>query len=747
MKRKNKLKISPISVFVLSFSIFNYVDAMPVVSAYNLSPEVINQIKENDAQSFLEWINNDINKEKISFIKDNFDESDYNSEKPTNKQLSTPLGTRFIGLRNFERYNWGGYYVQAMNGGTGIDSGDQDIFKIYLPVLDGNEIDFKNQEKTSFPMMDKLGKNVYMVDEDIYQKTLNSFNQYKKDLKTYKHGINKAIDEIDDLFLTTELKQQMKDRINNDTPDKLLTRWIQTTLDIKLLRYKQDKGIGNQDEILKEINRKNTVLKIIEKEAKEYDEKIGDILYEDSISAKRRGNYDILVKKVEANESNKQIEVEKLWAAGEEERKKKAEEAKAEADKLAKADAEERKRLLAELKQKEKKKKQAEIREALEGMDIGGGFANVNIVKGKNITVNKNQENGEIIIATEDTVTFNKVTTGNVIINSENNNKITGLAKGEVSEQSTDAINGSQLNEVKLSKADKDANNLSEDDIASWKEKLGVNNINISGNNGVAVDVKTDNLTIIKDASGKLKIKDNGVTNLQLAKPINDTLAKVATREVAQGNPNTVTGGKIFKAVEASKETVTSKDATLTIVETVNEETGAKNFDFSAKKLVDKINTKVDKADLKVLDEKVNANSQNIKTNKKLISDLINGLGDIKDKPQIETIVNNKKEITLNQKKIDNNAKQIQKNAVKIDHLNFDRLASTASALATAGLPSAFKAGQSGVVAAIGQYQKATALAAGYTRVSDSGRFVIKLTGTVNTIGEVGGTVGGGYFW
>lgn len=83
----------------------------------------------------------------------------------------------------------------------------------------------------------------------------------------------------------------------------------------------------------------------------------------------------------------------------------------------------------------------------------------------------------------------------------------------------------------------------------------------------------------------------------------------------------------------------------------------------------------------------------------------------------------------------------------KVKKVDDRRKAGSASALATAGLPQPHKEGQSGIVAGIGQYGKETAVAVGYARVSDNGKWIFRTSATTNTQKEFGGQVDLGYFW
>ena len=75
------------------------------------------------------------------------------------------------------------------------------------------------------------------------------------------------------------------------------------------------------------------------------------------------------------------------------------------------------------------------------------------------------------------------------------------------------------------------------------------------------------------------------------------------------------------------------------------------------------------------------------------------------------------------------------------------RKAGNASAMATAGLLQPHKSGQSGITAAVGQYQGQTAVAVGYSALSDNGKYGVKFSINTNTQKEMGGSAGVGYFW
>lgn len=83
----------------------------------------------------------------------------------------------------------------------------------------------------------------------------------------------------------------------------------------------------------------------------------------------------------------------------------------------------------------------------------------------------------------------------------------------------------------------------------------------------------------------------------------------------------------------------------------------------------------------------------------------------------------------------------------RIGDLDKNRKAGAASAMAAAGLPQAYREGQSGVVAALGQYEGETGLAVGFTSISDNGKWLFRGSYATNSQNENAGNLGIGYFW
>jgi len=80
----------------------------------------------------------------------------------------------------------------------------------------------------------------------------------------------------------------------------------------------------------------------------------------------------------------------------------------------------------------------------------------------------------------------------------------------------------------------------------------------------------------------------------------------------------------------------------------------------------------------------------------------------------------------------------------KVNQMGKRAAAGTASAMAMAGLPQAFQPSQTFAAAAISGYGSQASLAVGLSSISKSGRYIVKLSGATNTSGDVGVTIGAG---
>jgi autotransporter adhesin len=83
----------------------------------------------------------------------------------------------------------------------------------------------------------------------------------------------------------------------------------------------------------------------------------------------------------------------------------------------------------------------------------------------------------------------------------------------------------------------------------------------------------------------------------------------------------------------------------------------------------------------------------------------------------------------------------------QLDHQDNKLSAGVAGAMAMAGMPQPYSPGASMFGLAGGTYQGQSAIALGVSTISDNGKWVTKLTGTTNSQGDLGASVGVGYQW
>lgn len=81
----------------------------------------------------------------------------------------------------------------------------------------------------------------------------------------------------------------------------------------------------------------------------------------------------------------------------------------------------------------------------------------------------------------------------------------------------------------------------------------------------------------------------------------------------------------------------------------------------------------------------------------------------------------------------------------RIDEVEDDANAGISAAMAMSALPQAFISGKSLIGGGVSTYNGESAVAIGFSKLSNDGRWVIKVNGTADTQGNVGGAVGAGF--
>lgn len=325
----------------------------------------------------------------------------------------------------------------------------------------------------------------------------------------------------------------------------------------------------------------------------------------------------------------------------------------------------------------------------------------------KNVTVDSVKANnivGDYIEAgTVDAETFQS---GNVTLTAAGiemaGNKITGLADGEVSATSTDAINGSQLFSLK------DEFNTS---LQAVEDRVMNEGITFVGNDGVGV---TKKLTETLELIGGLGMKEEASSrNVRVDNEGGKLTVKVSER------PN-------FKEVKAEERVTVGKvsiDAKNGINAGNTKVKGVAAGEVSATS-TDAING----SQLHATNEKVAANTAAIQAN-------------------AQGIAENRQMINNNTKRIDNLEQGLADTNKRVDKLDKKAKGYAANAMAAAALPQVYKEGKSMFSAATGTQGGVGAVAIGYSRASDNGKLIIKLNGTASSKGEVGVGAGVGIQW
>ena len=387
----------------------------------------------------------------------------------------------------------------------------------------------------------------------------------------------------------------------------------------------------------------------------------------------------------------------------------------------------------------------------------------VNFVDGKNteVVVTKGKNAADITVNLKDdidvkSVKANNVTVGPVTINQDGidagNTKITNVSDGEISENSKDAVNGSQLYAAK----NELNTNITKAAAAAKTEVKAGTNVEVTSETGAnnqtiytvnakdtsaSVDAGSDAITVTVGEPTKVTGKD-GVTVTTVTNYKVD-LSQKTKDEIKNA------GGRGFNVTASASEG--------TVVNEVAEET------------VQSTSTKMDKLTLDA--------GKNIKlTHKKgkvlsvAVSDTptfknVTTTGDVNVGGTIHAhggldmhnnrIVNvaDPKDPTdaVNKRYVDNAVKNINNNINrldnKIDHVDRKLRAGIAGATAISFLQRPNEAGKSLVSVGVGGYRNENAIAVGYGRNSDNNKISIKVGASINSRSDVnwGGSIG--YQW
>ena len=425
----------------------------------------------------------------------------------------------------------------------------------------------------------------------------------------------------------------------------------------------------------------------------------------------------------------------------------------------------------------------------------GNGTLNVKLakdIKVESVTTGDTVMNNDGV-KVGDNVALNKdgLKAGDVAVTTDGinagNKKVTNVQDGDVTSTSKDAVNGSQLYEVKelaskgwnatATKKDGSTGEVSGTKVANVAPGETVNYI--AGDN-IKLEQNGINFTIstTKDLKAEnVTAKTVNTTTINLGEGDNSTPITVVSGKDAAPNLD----GKTPNRMNFGGETVATLSDGLKFGANVGGVYNAKlnsqinvkgadsNTNWSEFDGGDNVMTNIDKSGNVRVGIKKNLKVESVTANKFTAGDtVIDGNGvTIKNGPSMT-----KNGIDAGNKQITNvapgriaadstdavNGSQLHEVKAdmnnKINHLNgqVNKLgkrvnAGTASALAASQLPQAYIPGKSMVSVAAGNYQGQNAVALGMSRISDNGKIIIRLAGTSDTQGKVGVAVGAGYHW
>ena len=387
-------------------------------------------------------------------------------------------------------------------------------------------------------------------------------------------------------------------------------------------------------------------------------------------------------------------------------------------------------------------------------LKAGVAQATTKVAAGKNVTVEP-KENADgsttYTVATKGDVDFTSVTTGKTTMNDggitikateggktnvtltnkgldNGGNKVVNVAEGT---NDTDAVNVKQL---KAAKTEVEAGDNVV--VTSTKGSNGQTIYKVNATDNSAHVDGSDAITVTKAPT----TRKNGTTTVtdykvDLSNKTKDDINKgVDAHDTVNNKGLTFNADKGTTGVKKLGSQVAVNGDNKNI-ETVADANGVKV------KLKDDISVNsVTAKTIKAGDTTINDNGLTIKNGPSVTKDGINAGGS-----RITNVAPGRDgtdAVNVNQLKKATN--EIHNSLNKMDKR---RKAGTASALAAAGLMQAYREGQSSVTAGVGQYQNQSAVAVGYSRLSDNGKYGVKVSFTTNTQGEVGGTASAGYFW
>ncbi|WP_446678478.1 YadA-like family protein [Acinetobacter bereziniae] len=366
------------------------------------------------------------------------------------------------------------------------------------------------------------------------------------------------------------------------------------------------------------------------------------------------------------------------------------------------------------------------------------GGAKSTVTEGKNTTITKTTNadgSTDYQVATKDDVSFDSVTVGNIKADAQSN-KISGLADGEVSATSNEAVNGSQLHGTAKSVANVLGGNakVNADGTVSTSNigNTGKDNVHdaIASLQGQVAGSKTS-VSAGKNTVVNSSTNADGSNNYQVALADDINLNSVTANQVTA---NQVKADHVIANQVMANQVNVGK---VTIDGTSNKVSGLANGTIS-KDSTDAVNgSQLHQTNSNVAqylgggstlnqDGSIKAPTYNV------AGGSYNNVGDALG--AVDTRVSNLEQAFYNTNK-------------NVDDLRNDTYAGIAGAMAVGNLPQPTEAGMSMMSAGLSGYRGETAVAVGISAISDSNKIIWKMGASADSRSNIGGAVSVGYQW
>ena len=357
-------------------------------------------------------------------------------------------------------------------------------------------------------------------------------------------------------------------------------------------------------------------------------------------------------------------------------------------------------------------------------------------------------------------ITLNSVTTGGTVMNDDGltiaggpsitksgidaaDTKITNVQNGEVSATSQDAINGGQLyaqgtgissiiggdivyNAEDGTFTNSDIGGTGESNIDGAIASIRQGTIEISENVQINTESITTNTTNIATNTTNIATNISNITT-------NTTNIRTNTDKLNAGlNFGADSGANINKPI--GDDSVLSFTGGNNITTTADG--SSIKFDLNGNISVDSVTvgTTIINSDGISMQDGPSMTSQGLYAGNQRMTGVADGVE--------ATDAVNYSQLSALDSRLNNNMSDL---GYKIDEVEDDANAGISAAMAMSAMPQAYIAGKSLIGGGVGTYNGESAVAIGFSKLSNDGRWVIKVNGSADTQGNVGGAVGAGF--